>query len=244
MALLRVGTSGFSYPHWVEKFYPKKLPSREWLGFYAAKFDTVELNVTFYRLPTARAFVNWHAVTPPQFCFALKGSRFITHIKRLKNVAEPLRLFLKRAQGLEEKLGVILWQFSSNFSADPELLASFGSLLRGGTEAGKLRHAFEFRHRSWFEPEIISILREHNLALCIADAPSWPCTEEVTADFVYLRFHGSRSLYSSCYTEGELRAWVNKIRFWMDQSRDVYAYFNNDACGYAVDNALELKNMV
>ncbi|NPV30246.1 MAG: DUF72 domain-containing protein [Firmicutes bacterium] len=243
MADLRVGTSGYNYPHWRGAFYPKEIPGRRWLNFYAAHFNTVELNVTFYRLPLAKTFASWYDSTPPDFRFAVKGSRMITHIKRLRDVAEPLAAFFGRAEKLQEKLAVVLWQLPPGLRGDPGLLAEFCRLVQGNDTARAARHAFEFRHNSWFSPEVYEILHQNNFGLCIADSPRWPQTLEVTADFVYLRFHGSEKVYTSCYTKEELERWAKRIREWLESGRDVYAYFNNDAGGWAVANARDLISL-
>lgn len=241
---VRIGTSGYNYPHWRGKFYPETLPTRQWLSYYAQTFPTVELNVTFYRLPRRTTFAGWHEQTPPSFLFALKGSRLISHLKRLANVEEEVSRLFHHAEALREKLGVVLWQFPPSWQLDTARLASFCALLASQPVTGAVRHAFEFRHRSWFAPEVYRLLERHNFALCVADAPRWPCCEQATADFVYLRFHGSQKLYSSCYTSAELAAWAEKIATWRSQDRDVFAYFNNDAEGFALENALELIRLL
>lgn len=240
---LFVGTSGYNYPHWRERFYPAGLPARRWLNYYATRFNTVELNVTFYRLPDARTFAGWYARTPAGFLFALKGSRLVTHLKRLENVDDAISKFFHAAGELREKLGVVLWQLPPGLHANTARLAAFCGLLYTNPVARNTRHAFEFRHQSWFVPEVYRILSAHNFALCIADAPRWPSAEEVTADFVYLRFHGGRRLYASCYTEDELASWARKVVRWLGEGRDVYAYFNNDAEGHAVANAETLHGL-
>lgn len=238
-----IGTSGYNYSHWKKKFYPEDLSSRQWLNFYSSKFSTVELNVTFYRLPLAKTFVNWKNSTPKGFTFAVKGNRFITHTKRLKEVQEALTKFFDRAKELEEKMGVVLWQLPPSFREDGGTLEQFCRSLQENPASRKTRHVFEFRHDSWFQPQIYETIGKHNIALCIADAPRWPRSEEVTADFVYIRFHGSQKLYTSSYASEELQEWAEKISQWFEQGKDVYAYFNNDAGGYAVANASELLNL-
>lgn len=244
MARVRVGTSGYNYPHWRGKFYPADLPSQAWLEYYATRFDTVELNVTFYRLPLEKTFVNWFWATPPGFAFALKGSRLITHLKRLEGIEEEVGRFFSRAGRLEEKLAVVLWQLPPGLHADPTRLEAFCRILQKDRTASTARHAFEFRHRSWFTQPIYDLLRAYNCALCIADSPRWPQAEEITADFTYLRFHGAERLYSSCYTAEQLSSWAEKIKAWLAAGLDVYAYFNNDAQGHALGNAADLRGLV
>lgn len=239
-----IGTSGYSYPHWRGGFYPPGLSSREWLGFYAAVFNTVELNVTFYRLPRESVFENWYRVTPPGFIFTLKGSRVITHVKRLAAPEESIVLFFSRAALLREKLGAVLWQLPPAMEADRKRLEGFCELLRQHPVARNTRHVFEFRHHSWFVSEIYATLCRCGFALCTADMPRRPCVEEVTASFVYFRFHGHERLYTSSYPAKALAKWAEKMAAHLALGRDVYAYFNNDAAGHAVANARRLKELL
>lgn len=239
-----IGTSGYSYPHWRGLFYPEGLPSREWLRFYAGIFNTVELNVTFYRLPRESTFQNWYRITTPDFSFVLKGSRLITHRKRLTEPAEAVAIFFSRAALLKEKLGAVLWQLPPGMRVDSGRLEEFCRVLRESPGARSVRHAFEFRHESWFTAEIYTVLREFGFALCTADAPRWPCIEQVTADFVYYRFHGHERLYASAYPTKVLAGWAEKMATHLAAGRDVYTYFNNDAAGHAVANARELKELL
>jgi len=236
-----IGTSGYAYLHWGDGvFYPQELPQKQWLEYYARHLPSVELNVTFYRLPDRSVFRSWRERTPLSFTFAIKGSRYITHIKRLKDCREPLARFMRHASALKEKLHVVLWQLHPRMAADKDRLAAFCDLLGASAAAKRVRHAFEFRHESWFCEEVYKLLRAHDHALCIAHSPHWPRREIATADFVYLRFHGGERLYSSNYSEGELKEWASKARAWLRQGNDVYAYFNNDAQGFALENALRL----
>lgn len=244
-AHIHIGTSGYAYGHWGDGvFYPGETPQKQWLEYYARHLTSVELNVTFYRLPDTSVFRSWRERTPRSFTFALKGSRYLTHIKRLKDCREPLARFMRHASALREKLRVVLWQLHPRMKVDTERLAAFCDLLKSSAAARRVRHAFEFRHESWFREEVYELLREHDCALCIAHSPHWPRPEIVTADFVYLRFHGGERLYGSNYSEGELREWAAKARAWLKKGNDVYAYFNNDAQGYAVKNALLLREGV
>lgn len=244
MAGLYLGTSGYNYGHWRGRFYPEGLPSKDWISYYATQFNTVELNVTFYRLPLARSFTGWYERTPGGFLFALKGSRLVTHLKRLAGVEEAVESFFARAAGLKEKLAVVLWQLPPGLHADLERLAAFCTVLRANAVARQTRHAFEFRHESWFTPEVYDLLSHEGHALCVADGPRWPHCRQTTADFVYVRFHGSRRLYGSCYTAEELASWAAEVRAWLERGLDVYAYFNNDVEGYAVANARTLGSLV
>jgi len=240
-----IGTSGYNYPHWWNgTFYPAGLPQKKWLEFYAESFDTVELNVSFYRLPKKEAFQGWYQRTPKKFVFAVKGSRFITHIKRLKDCREPVSLFFDHASPLKEKLGVVLWQLPPRFEFQKERLEEFCVLLSTLPRSKLHRHAFEFRDESWFRPEVFRILEEFRFAFCMAQGAGFPFIEKITSDFVYLRLHGGEVLYGSNYSDKELNQWAEKVEKWREKNRTVFVYFNNDAYGFAVKNALALKKRV
>jgi uncharacterized protein YecE (DUF72 family) len=251
MIKARIGTSGWVYPHWQPDFYPADLPQKKWLEYYGQKFDTVEVNSSFYHQVLPKTYENWSQNVPKSFIFALKGSRFITHIKRLKDSKEPLKNFFESAKFLEGKLGPILFQLPPRMKADKERLESFLSTanrLRStavvGSRKSVVRLAFEFRDQSWFEKEIYKTLGKYNAGLVIADSGgNWPTEEVVTADFVYIRFHG-KELYSSNYPKKELQGWAAKIKNWCKSSLDVYVYFNNDVLGYAVENAKTMLKLV
>lgn len=238
MALYRIGTSGWHYDHWRERFYPPDLPKSRWLEFYARHFGTLEINSSFYHLPTESAFARWRDSSPADFVFAVKVSRFITHIKKLADCEEALQTFLLRAQGLGEKLGPLLYQLPPAMGRDDERLKAFIGLLPDG-----FRHVFEFRNDSWFVPEIYGILQERNLALCIYDMGSRPSPCEITADFSYIRFHGSASR-RGCYSDAELGRWAERISRMGAQTKAVYVYFNNDAQGFALKNARRLAELL
>jgi len=230
-----IGTSGWHYDDWRGRFYPEKLGKPEWLGFYAGHFNTVELNNSFYRLPSEDAFTNWYNSSPPDFTFAVKVSRFITHIKRLKNTGEAVENFISRARILSEKLGPLLYQLPPGMHRNDEVLDSFLSILPPG-----MKHVFEFRHESWLEEKVFEILRRHNVGLCVFDMPDFTCPLVVTADFAYIRFHGSGALYSSCYTDEELADWAERIAELGTSLKEIYIYFNNDVEGFALRNARTL----
>ncbi len=232
-----IGTSGWHYDHWQERFYPKGLSKTKWLEFYAQHFTTVELNNTFYRLPSENAFTAWHNSSPSGFTFAVKVSRFITHIKKLRNVEEALKNFLLRACLLEEKLGPLLYQLPPQLKRDDKLLEEFLCLLPQGPS-----HVFEFRHQSWLDAEVFHILRRHNAGLCVFDMPGLTTPVVATASFAYLRFHGSSGLYWSCYSDEELAQWAERITSLAQDLDAVYIYFNNDAEAFAVRNAQTLEN--
>jgi uncharacterized protein YecE (DUF72 family) len=237
---IRVGCSGWNYAHWRHGvFYPERCPPARWLRFYAQFFDTVELSNTFYRLPRTTAVARWVAESSADFVFAVKVSRYLTHVKRLADTETHLTLLLERIEPLlaSAKMGPLLWQLPPTFRRDDERLARALAVF-----PRRLRHAIEFRHESWFAPEVTALLRERNVALVIADRPEIAPfqTHELTADFTFVRFHhGSRGAGGN-YSERELDEWAARIRPWSERG-DVYAYFNNDWQGFAVQNALGLK---
>lgn len=237
-----IGTSGYSYPHWGKGiFYPPKLPSARWLEHYYKYFSSVELNVTFYRLPSEKAYAGWYQRTPEKFLFALKGSRFITQRKRLKDCQGPLELFFEGAGQLREKLSVVLWQLPPSFKQSLDRLEEFSALLG---RFSPIRQAFEFREESWFCPEVFQILKRYGMGLCLADWPVFDAKKSEDFDFIYLRRHGPGALYNSCYSEGQLKRDAGKIKRWLGKGKDVYLYFNNDAEGWAVRNASTLQKLL
>jgi uncharacterized protein YecE (DUF72 family) len=236
---IRIGCSGWNYAHWRNGvFYPPRLATREWLGFYAGHFDTVEVNATFYRLPTPDVVARWVHGTPPGFLFSVKASRYSTHVKRLADLPEHLGTLLTRLTPLvrSPKLGPVLWQLPPTFHRDDERLEEALASL-----PESLRHAFEFRHESWFDEAVYELLRRYGVALVIADragSPELRC-EVLTSGFTYIRFHAGSE--GGSYTRSELDRWAGLISGWA-ASGDVYAYFNNDWQGFAVENARYLRD--
>jgi uncharacterized protein YecE (DUF72 family) len=200
----------------------------------------LELNVTFYRLPKPSTFAKWRLATPAGFVFSLKGSRFITHVKRLRNPEEPLERFFSAALELQEKLGAVLWQLPPRFRADSQRLERFLKLLDGYP----VRNTLEFREKSWLGAETVSLCREHNVPLCMADWPQFLVETPLTADFIYIRRHGRQGDYATEYGQWELAGDAERIRGYLEGGRDVFIYFNNDALGHAPKNASELKEML
>jgi uncharacterized protein YecE (DUF72 family) len=235
--VVRIGCSGWNYTHWRDVVYPRGLPARRWLAHYATRFDTVEINTTFYRLPSVATVGGWVDHTPPGFVFAVKASRFLTHMKRLTDLHEGVGRFYERIEPLvgTPKLGPVLWQLPPNFHRNDERLEAALEVLPSG------RHAFEFRHPSWFAEEVYALLRAHGAALVIADRPEVRRFQahELTADFTYVRFHHGGG--DGRYSHRRLGAWARRIEDWR-RDRDVYAYFNNDWAGYAVENGLWLEH--
>jgi uncharacterized protein YecE (DUF72 family) len=238
---VRIGCSGWNYPHWRERVYPKGLPERRWLEHYATLFDTVEINSTFYRLPKVSAVQGWVERSPAGFLFAVKMSRYLTHIRRLGGLERGIPLFYSRIEPLvaSPKLGPILWQLPPTFKRNDEGLAATLAALPGG------RHCFEFREPSWYTDEVYELLRQHGAALVIPDSPKYPIRElELTADWTFVRFHHGRRGRRGNYSERELQEWAERIAGWQDDGIDVYAYFNNDWEGFAVRNGLRLKELL
>jgi uncharacterized protein YecE (DUF72 family) len=231
-----IGTSGWYYNHWRGNFYPQRLDKGHWLEYYSRHFNTVEINASFYRLPQEGTFINWRQTVPSGFYFSVKASRFITHIKRLKDAEKPLADLTENAKNLMPHLGPVLYQLPSNFHRDDARLESFLSLLDN-----QLKHVFEFRHSSWMHPEVLNILRNYKVAFCIFDMPGFASPLEITTNFAYIRFHGKGDLYSGSYPDSELSNWADKIRDLAKGLETTYIYFNNDAGGYAVQNARILR---
>jgi len=233
-----VGTSGWNYPHWRGRFYPRRLPQAEWLAYYARQFPTVEVNNTFYRLPSSTVFAAWRAAVPDTFTFAVKASRFITHIKRLRNGRAPVRRLLTRARLLRRTLGPVLFQLPPTFVRDEARLVLFLAAL-----PSRCRYAVEFRHESWHRESVYHLLRRHRVACCISDGPEIPGRIVRTASFVYVRFHGPGGIGAGRYSDARLRRWARQIRE-VCGSGTAFVYFNNDQEGFAVKNAARLTDLL
>jgi uncharacterized protein YecE (DUF72 family) len=285
--IVRIGISGWTYAPWRGNFYPPGLLQSDELSYASRQVDTIEINGTFYGLQRPDAFARWYDETPERFVFAVKGPRFITHIRRLREIETPLaNFFASGVLRLEEKLGPVLWQFPPSFRFSAERLDHFFSLLPRDTDAAaalaegrsewlaerawvktaqrrELRHAIEIRHQSFLDPAFVTLLRRHRVAFVFADSVAWPYAEDVTADFVYLRLHGSEELYASGYSDEALDHFAARIRLWATGlepndprriapdadpapagPRDVYAYFDNDAKVRAPADARSLKAKV
>ena len=231
-----IGTSGWMYDHWKGPFYPPDIETEAMLPTYAEAFRTVEVNNTFYQLPDSETIALWRQRAPDDFLFTVKANRYITHMKNLLDPEEPVNNLIDRVSGLGRQLGPILFQLPPGWHINEDRLASFVGVL---PPSG--RYAFEFRHPSWYAPKIYEILADHNCAFCIHDHTDAPSPRETTADFIYLRFHGPEGKYSRRYPEEALTSWAERMRRWQNEGQDIFAYFNNDAEGYAVENAKMLK---
>jgi uncharacterized protein YecE (DUF72 family) len=232
---IRVGTSGWHYDHWIGCFYPPDTPKDRWLEHYAGQFDTVELNNTFYQLPREKNFLRWKEQTGEGFVFAVKANRYITHVKKLKDASAELKRFFRAVNTLGKKLGPVLYQLPPQLHLNLELLEGFLRLLPKRKVA-----VFEFRHKSWFCDETFEMLRKYKAAFCIHDMPEVPTPRVITANSVYIRFHGPTGCYTGSYTDGMLAEWAGWIEENRKGRRRFYAYFNNDIAGHAVENARQL----
>jgi uncharacterized protein YecE (DUF72 family) len=236
MKRARIGCSGWNYDDWRGSFYPKREPRRRWLSLYAERFDTVEVNNTFYRLPNRDSVAAWVRDTPEDFLFAVKASRYLTHIKRLSDTREGVARFYERIEPLIEarRLGPVLWQLPENFHRDDERLDAWLEALPSG------RHTIEFRHPSWFTAPVMRRLRERGVALALGDHPERPFqTHAATADWRFIRFHYGRRGRGGNYSPSELETWARRLAQWRRRA-EVFAYFNNDWNAYAPANARDL----
>jgi uncharacterized protein YecE (DUF72 family) len=236
---VRIGCSGWQYPHWRGRYYPAGVPARAWLEHYARDFDTVELNGTFYRLPEIATVAEWQRRVPDGFIFAWKASRFLTHNKKLKDPREPLDRMMERTRPLGDKLGPILYQLPPGWSLNLERLGAFMQAL---PRAG--RHAIELRHSSWYDPRALDLLESARVALCIHDMPGSESGRRSVGPFVYVRFHGAGERYGGAYGERVLSGWGRWITEQAASGQDVYAYFNNDAEAQAPRDAAMLRDLV
>jgi uncharacterized protein YecE (DUF72 family) len=236
-----IGTSGWVYKGWRNSFYPDGVPMKDWLSWYASQFRTAEINGSFYRTPSLEAVKRWRAQTPANFVFAWKASKFITHWKRLSdNCRNSLDLMETRLKALEPKAGPVLFQLPPQFKMNHERLASFLKLLKR-----KRKYVFEFRHPSWYAPQVVELLRDHDIALCISDHHDAPAPWEVTAGHVYLRGHGPSGRYKDRYPPNTLRRWAEQVSAWRRRRLEIYCYFDNDqktAAPHDARRLIELMN--
>ena len=236
---IHIGTSGWHYDHWKGPFYPQGLSADEMLAFYVDRLASVEINNSFYQLPEEKALKQWRDAAPQGFVFAVKASRYITHMKKLKDPQEPVSTFINRMRVLGGMLGPILFQLPPRWKRNPERLRSFFEVL-----PGDFRYTFEFRDPSWFENEVYEILSEHDAAFCIYELSGRLSPKKVTADFVYVRLHGPGDAYEGKYDQQTLGGWAGAFSTWARKGLDIYCYFDNDQKGYAVSNALSLQRML
>ena len=236
---LYIGTSGWNYPHWREAFYPPGMPTADWLSFYARHFSSVEINATFYRLPNRETLDAWRDAVPPDFRFAVKASRYITHLKKLKDPQSSIAAFFERIDRLGDRLGPILFQLPPRWHANIERLSAFLDALPDG-----YRYAFEFRDPSWWDAAVTDLLATYGAAFCVFDLDGQTSPFIETADFVYLRWHGANGPYRGGYSDAQLRSLAQRFREWLDDGRDVHAYFDNDTEAQAPRDAARLKALL
>jgi len=235
---IRIGTSGWNYKHWRERFYPRTLPVKRWFEFYSQVFDTVEINNTFYRWPKPEVFEAWREQAPPGFLYAVKANRLITHMKKLTAPEEPLERLYTRAMLLRKHLGPVLFQLPPKWQCNVERLRDFAGHLRRD-----VTHVIEFRVEGWLCDGVYEVLEQSRLSMCIHDLiTNHP--ERITAKAVYLRFHGATGKYHGSYSKPRLRKWAEWIRNFAANGHDVYVYFNNDIEGHAVKDAVVLRELV
>jgi len=237
----RVGCSGWNYKSWRDRFYPPGLPPARWLEHYADRFDTVEINNTFYRLPERSTFAMWRERVPADFLMAVKASRFLTHMKRLREPEEPLRRLFSRATALGPRLGPVLYQLPASFHLDLTRLDAFLAALPRVWSSRRVRHVMEFRHPSWYVSETFQLLKRRRVALCLHDKDGSTLAEPLTGPFVYVRFHGTSGRYHGSYPDRQLDMWAHRLAEQLQDRRAVFAYFNNDPDAVAVENALYLR---
>lgn len=240
-----VGCSGWNYDSWRRTFYPQELPPSRWLRHYAAVFDTVEVNGTFYKLPESATFAAWREQTPSGFCLAVKASRYLTHLKRLRKPAAPLTRLLTRVKSLGPRLGPLLFQLPPNLPLDLPRLETF---LAAWTARRKrwpaIRAVVEFRHASWYVDETFELLRAHDVAVCLHDKTEGPYEGAFTGPFMYVRFHGTSGHYKGSYSARRLSSWASRLAERLEAGDDVFAYFNNDPGATAPRNALVLRDQL
>lgn len=235
-----IGTSGWVYRHWRGRFYPEDLRARDWFAYYAARFDTVEINNSFYRLPTEAAVEGWRAQAPPGFVYSVKASRYLTHMRKLKEPEDSLERILGRARALQPHLGPVLYQLPPSWKVDAGRLQAFVAAL-----PPDVQHVIEFRDESWYVDPVRSVLEEAGVSFCIHDMADMPNPGWVTGPVVFLRFHGpTKRKYHGSYPTEALESWASRIRGFLAAGHPVYAYFNNDDRAFAAYNALELKSLL
>jgi len=248
---IRVGCSGWDYPHWRARFHAAHVPRRAWLEAYASAFDCVELNNSFYRLPAPETFAAWSERVPPPFLFAVKASRYLTHMKKLKDPAEPLHRLLEHAQHLGTRLGPLLYQLPPRWMPDVQRLSTFLAALprmtpaEDGPRVGPLRHVIEFRHETGVTDDVLDLLRAHDVGICLHDMPGGPqgsAARAITSRTVYVRFHGGTGRYSGRYPDRVLDAWAAFLHSHLASGGDVFAFFNNDIDAQAPEDARRLRS--
>jgi uncharacterized protein YecE (DUF72 family) len=235
-----VGTSGWNHDGWRDTFYQRQ-PKAQWLSLCAQRFATIEVDATFHRLQRRETFQRWHAQTPPDFCFAIKANRYLTHNKKLLEPLAAVVLERSRASALGAKLAVVLWQLPRTLYRNVAKLEAFGRALQRWRS---VRHAVEFCNESWFDPEVADCLKRHRIAVCQSAAADWPMWQAVTTDLVYVRLHPDAATGASGYSDAQLRTWARRVRRWQSEGREVHVYFEGGAADHAPRNALRLIELI
>ncbi|MCF7870581.1 MAG: DUF72 domain-containing protein [Candidatus Omnitrophica bacterium] len=236
---IHIGTSGWHYKHWKDNFYPKKIKPDQFFNYYLKKFTSVEINNSFYQLPKKSTLQGWNKKAPNNFIFSVKASRYITHVKKLKDPKESVKKFFKAIKPLEKKIGPILFQLPPAWKLNAERLEKFLQVLPKG-----YKYTFEFRNQQWFDDKIYKLLEKYNAAFCIYDLAGILSPKKVTADFIYIRLHGPGKAYQGDYDKKKLKNWAKNFSRWKKEKKEVFCYFDNDQSGFAAKNALELKNLI
>ena len=236
---IHIGTSGWHYAHWRGPLYPQDLGPERFLHFYTGLFHTVEVNNSFYQLPREETFLKWRDIAPAGFIFSVKASRYMTHMKKLKDPDQPLKAFLDRVTLLRDKLGPVLFQLPPRWRFNHQRFVAFLKTLPSG-----FRYAVEFRDQSWFDPRAYEALTDHGVAFCIYELAGLLSPKEVTADFIYIRLHGPEGAYRGQYKAAVLSDWADCFEAWVEGGKEIYCYFDNDEAGYAAQDALTLKRMI
>jgi uncharacterized protein YecE (DUF72 family) len=236
---VNIGTSGFYYKHWLGNFYPENLKQKDFFKYYQEHFTTVELNSPFYRLPSVSTFQGWKENTAKDFIFSVKASRYITHIKKLKDAKDALKNLFERIDFLEEKLGPILFQLPPAWKYNEMRFKEFLNLL-----PPDYRYTFEFRNNTWHNDEVYDLLQKQNISFCIYEIEYQMSPIVSTANFIYIRLHGPEGKYQGLYSNSAMEWWAEKIKGWLKQNKDVFIYIDNDQNGYAATNALRLKELI
>lgn len=236
---IHIGTSGWHYDHWEGSFYPEGMAKKEYLEFYSRRFHTAEINNTFYQMPHKNTLKHWRDTVPTQFIFSVKASRYITHMKKLKDPKQPVSKFLKQVEVLEDKIGPILFQLPPRWNVNIERLESFLNALPNG-----FWYTFEFRNSSWCQERVYDLLAEKGASFCIYDFDRRQSPKKVTTEFVYIRLHGPNGPYKGKYDSQTLSGWAGAISVWVRNGKEVFCYFDNDQSGYAAQDASALNRMI
>jgi uncharacterized protein YecE (DUF72 family) len=234
-----IGTSGWNYKHWIGKFYPEDLSVKEWFNYYKDRFSTVELNTSFYHLPKRNTFEKWRINSPDNFIYSVKASRYITHVKKMIEPEEPVKKFFESAEALKEKTGPILFQLPPGWKYNDGRFKEFLSVL-----PKNYKYTFEFRNETWWNDEVLSLLKDNNAAFCMFELAGVRTPQFLTADFAYIRLHGPGGKYQGSYNDDVLRSWANDFLSWDKTIKEVYCYFDNDDSAFAVYNAMRLKELL